>query len=724
MLVKVKWRVLTVVIILSLLLVPGVNVFAVTDSYSQLVAPDPTIPTDEPINLPLEVKPIESYDLHSFYILSDGSLYAAGDNNYGVLGDGTRISRSIPVKILENAVCVDSSSIRAYAITNNGDLYAWGIYNVNYDPEKYTNEQLRPKKIMAGISRIDAYSNGALIINSKGELFDIKDDEKNVTKIMSDVKCASRSVNATFVVKNDGSLWSWGENYYGVLGDGTLNSRSQPKQILSNVLTVSSGTDHVLALKKDGSVWAWGYGAGGAIGYGEIKNSWFPDIEPWGNDRYIPVKVMEDVKSISATAGGSMAIKNDNSLWLWGGCFDDTLNFNLPPTGVPYKALENVAYASSYNSYIMAVKTDGSLWMWGDNSVGTFGDGTTDFVDKPTLIMDNVSDMSVASDYAMILKNDGTVWTTGTMRSDANELGTEIVKVNTGINSNQPVQVFSGAKGVSAGEYHNLILDNKGTVWSWGDNTCGKLGNGTEKYGLETQAVFNGAKSIYASEISSTIEKTDNSLWTCGGMEDSYYTKPTKIFSDVIAYTGRNLIIGTDRVFYSENIHRLASKPTGQRDYEIVYKGLGYDSNEPLMFPSDTILFRKGGDKDAFFALTSKGDLYMSIHYNQPQKIMTDIIYVSETPYWSYDDVHVPYIVKKDGSLLRYGKKETILTNIKKVECPRADMVVMALTRDGKLYAWGQNEFGVVGNGTQAIRPEPAQYRTGIMTAKNIIQSQ
>jgi hypothetical protein len=116
----------------------------------------------------------------------------------------------------------------------------------------------------------------------------------------------------TLAIKTDGSLWAWGDNGWGQLGDSILTNQSSPVKVMESVESVSAGNSHTLAIKTDGSLWAWGsnkwgYNAEGQLGDGTTTNS-------------VPllVKVMESATSVSAGLNYTLAIKNDGSLWAWG----------------------------------------------------------------------------------------------------------------------------------------------------------------------------------------------------------------------------------------------------------------------------------------------------------------------------------------------------------------------------------------------------------------------
>jgi len=171
---------------------------------------------------------------------------------------------------------------------------------------------------------------------------------------------ASRSM----ALKTDGSLWAWGSNWRGGLGDGSgIIGRSTPVQVLTEVAAVSRSG---LAIKTDGGLWVWGANYYGQLGDGTTT------------DRSTPVQVLTGVAAVTAGSGHSLALKTDGSLWAWGQnghgkLGDGTTTDRLTPVQV----LTGVAAVSAGWYHTLALKTDGSLWAWGENVSGQLGDGTT-----------------------------------------------------------------------------------------------------------------------------------------------------------------------------------------------------------------------------------------------------------------------------------------------------------------------------------------------------------
>ena len=180
----------------------------------------------------------------------------------------------------------------------------------------------------------------------------------------------------TAVVKSDKSLWTWGSNDYGQLGDGTTEDHLYPIKTLNDVQAVSLGTYHSAVIKTDGSLWMWGVNYDGQLGDGTIDY------------QLNPIKILDDVQSVSLGAWHSAAIKTDGSLWMWGSNSDGQLGDGTNESRfTPTKIMDDVQAVSLGPYYSAAIKTDGSLWMWGENYYGQLGIGTTTDQWEPKYIL-------------------------------------------------------------------------------------------------------------------------------------------------------------------------------------------------------------------------------------------------------------------------------------------------------------------------------------------------
>jgi len=313
------------------------------------------------------------------------------------------------------------------------------------------------------------------------------------------VPAVSVGAGHSAAIKTDGSLWIWGCNVHGELGDGTKDNKSEPIKIMDNVVQVSLGECHSAAVKKDGTLWMWGLNSSGQLGNSTLDNS------------IIPIKVLDNVKWVSLGGFHSAAIKNDGSLWVWGSnqfgqLGDGTTENRTSPVkimddvvqvalgyyngvsvkkdgtlwilgennyGVPTKVMDNVRFVQS-NGRNAAIKTDDSLWVWGNNDQGELGDGTRIDKTEPIKIMDDVAYVDLGLYHSAAVKKDGTLWTWGF--NDKGQLGNKAMS-NTSITI--PTKVADDIIQVALGDKHSAAIKKDGTLWTWGLNQYGQLGNGT-----------------------------------------------------------------------------------------------------------------------------------------------------------------------------------------------------------------------------------------------------
>jgi alpha-tubulin suppressor-like RCC1 family protein len=275
-----------------------------------------------------------------------------------------------------------------------------------------------------------------------------------------------------FALKSDGTVWSWGWNGFGQLGDGTYTDRYTPVQVsrLTAVTSLGGRGYHSLAVRQDGSVWAWGLNTSGQLGDGTITN------------RNTPVQVIGLSGVLSVTGGyqHSLALMPDHTLRAWGlnsaGELGDGSALAYNPTPVIVSGLRNVSQVSAGWKHSVALRSDGTVWTWGQNDQGELGDGTTTMRNIPVQVsgLSAIVMVSGGDCHTAALKTDGTVWTWGC--NDRGQLGD-----GTYTERHLPVQVsgLTHVTAIAARDYHNLALKSDGTLWAWGWNIHGQLGDNT-----------------------------------------------------------------------------------------------------------------------------------------------------------------------------------------------------------------------------------------------------
>lgn len=344
------------------------------------------------------------------------------------------------------------------------------------------------------------------------------------------------------VIDENGGLWTWGSNYYGQVGNGGVSDstdnygtpfQSEPVKIMDRVSTVAiSVYDRAGAVKEDGSLWVWGCNDMGLLGNGSVSvtHNGMPV-------QLSPVKIMDGVADVSMGSPMSAALKTDGSLWMWGmnrfgvlgspsrGNKTDPYNGNLIQD-VPAKVMDGVTAVSCGTWHTAAIKTDGSLWVWGSNRDGQLGIGQggnkTDedgipYQDVPVKVMDNVAAVSCGPVHTAAVKTDGSLWVWGTNKGG---LGTGDFE-----NRYTPTKIMDGVKAVACGDRSTFILRTDNTLWATGPSSDGELGmNDKGNVYVDMVGYFQTVPAQIMEDVAAVttsgsvtfVVKNDGTLWTFG----------------------------------------------------------------------------------------------------------------------------------------------------------------------------------------------------------------
>ncbi len=316
----------------------------------------------------------------------------------------------------------------------------------------------------------------------------------------------------TAASKGDGTVWGWGYNGKGQLGNGTLIDATNPVQAsgLTNVIAVAGGDDHTLALKADGTVWAWGYNFFGQLGRAPFNFT----------DSSTPVQVygLTDVIAIAGAGKRSLALKKDGTVWAWGAESNVTADNSATVYSAPIQVAglaDVVAIAAGGDSTTgsnvevsMALTWDGKVFTWGYNSSGQLGLGhtTTKFLPKEvTSLPKPAVSISTSGMHTLAVLEDGSQWAWGS--NSGGMLGD-----GTTTSRSSPVQVVGSMTKVidiTAARFHTLALHGDLSVHAWGNNSGGQLGEGTQTARTTPQLVHGAGNAGFYNAGYATSTRAD-----------------------------------------------------------------------------------------------------------------------------------------------------------------------------------------------------------------------
>jgi alpha-tubulin suppressor-like RCC1 family protein len=526
------------------------------------------------------------YSGHTCATKTDGTAWCWGDNGYGQLGDNTTTDRSTPIQVHgvdDVGFLTEVSSISAgYAHTcssiNDGNIYCWGsndgALGDHTETGRETPIKVRETPTFLGdmddvVQEVPGTSHSCVLKtdgtvwcwgrNSRGQLGDNTTNDSYVpiqvhgvddVGFLTEVSSISAGNYHTCATKTDGTAWCWGDNYSGQLGDNTTTDRHTPTQVLGEggigflgeieQISTNSHYSHTCALKTDGTAWCWGDN-----GYGQLGDN-------TTNDSYTPVQVLGvggsgyfvQVEEIQVTHLTTCALKTDGTAYCWGSNGSGQLgNDSTSSSSTPVQVKNSGSFSdfllniqninSSGDENTCTTKTDGTVWCWGENTNGQLGDGTTS--PKPGAVqvkgeggigyLDSVSSVETSEFFSCALKTDGTVWCWGD--NNYGQLGD-----NTTNDSYAPIQVhgvddigyLTDVSEISVGRIYVCATKTDGTMYCWGDNNYGQLGDNTttrrytpiQVHSVDDSGFLTDVENISAGYDYTCATKTDGTAYCWG----------------------------------------------------------------------------------------------------------------------------------------------------------------------------------------------------------------
>ena len=325
---------------------------------------------------------------------------------------------------------------------------------------------------------------------------------------------------ASYAVEGSGELWVWGRNTTGGLGQNNRTNYSSPIQIPGTTwMQVKGGSnpggkDSLIGVKNDGTLWAWGDGATGTLAQNnEVQYS-------------SPVQIPGTawIWPQSSYGGGDQcgAVRTDGTIWVWGSNDKGGLGQNNTTNySSPVQVGSDTTWSTDMNMFTMnykgcyAIKTDGTLWSWGYNYKGMLGQNNEVNYSSPVQIPGTTwKALSDGGRYGVgALKTDGTLWVWG-----ANDYGCLGLNQATSVGVSSPTQVGSGTdwEWLNYDQMDSFGRKTDGTLWAWGYNASGELAlNDVVHRSSPTQIGSDTTWNLTQFNRHGAV-KTDGTLWTWG----------------------------------------------------------------------------------------------------------------------------------------------------------------------------------------------------------------
>ena len=684
---------------------------------------------------------------HCSLTLSYDGTGFVGNRYLQIKVPGTELTSGADVKVNTPTVYssedIDAAHNRTMILKNNGTL--WG----------------------RGVNNIGQLGDGTAI--SRSTAVQVRGSEDNGS--FADIAAIATGQTHTIALKSDGTVWGWGNNSNGKLGDGTTNTiRYTPVQVkepgnsgyLTDVVAIASGYEHTVAVKKDGTVWTWGNNFYGQLGDNTTTYSNIPvQVKGPGNNGYLT-----DVVAVTAGQYHTLALKSDGTVWGWGSNYDGSTLLAID-IGHSYTPIQLVGtWGSGYLSDIVAIdadknhavalKSDGTVWTWGNNTYGQLGDNTTNPRYSPVQVLSyygnvcltEITAIEAGQYYTVALKRDGTVWTWG--RNDYGQLGSNTAGINmltaAKVWDSQNNTHLGNIAAISAGENHTVALKSDGRILAWGAGYSSQYGVQADIQFTDTSAriiaegVLLHEASLDGKQITfalvndifkdNTLDKTNFVINNApAGLEiDSIsYIEPTKC--SIILSCDATDFIGDKGITITVDGVELSRGATAESNKTFIYSSerLAAGGNHTSALLDGTLWT---------WGLNDSGQLgdYSTVSQSIPTKVvnsgtrgyLTDVLFVEAS------NSHT-VVVKIDGTVWAWGKNDYgqlgnssttnsyapvqakgpggsgYITDV--VAVAAGDGYTIALKSDGTVWAWGKNDFGQLGDSSATNSNVPVQVK-------------
>jgi alpha-tubulin suppressor-like RCC1 family protein len=359
----------------------------------------------------------------------DSPTFSWGNNSTGMLGDASSTTRSSPVSVVggfTNWIEVSAGCFHNLGLRANGTAWAWGANTYGRLGDNTTTSRLSPVSVVGGFT--------------------------DWVQLSASIGTTSTNNAHSLGLRANGTIWGWGLNSSGQIGDETITSRLSPVSVVGGFtdwVQVSAGGMHSLGLRSNGTAWAWGRNFYGNLGDNSITS------------KSSPVSVVGDFTDwtqLSAGSSHSLGLRANGTAWAWGANINGRLGDNSTtsrssPVSVVGGFSDWIQVSASEHS--LGLRSNGTAWAWGPNTYGRLGDNSLTSRSSPVSVVGGFSDwvqLSAGGSHSLAIRADGTAWAWG--RNLTGALGD-----NSLTNRSSPVSVVGGFTDwvqVSGGAFHSL----------------------------------------------------------------------------------------------------------------------------------------------------------------------------------------------------------------------------------------------------------------------------
>ncbi|HVG57661.1 MAG TPA: RCC1 repeat-containing protein [Hyalangium sp.] len=406
----------------------------------------------------------------------------------------------MPIQVpgLTEVVAIETRTDTSYALRADGTVWAWGLISEGQHgqvPQPGVHVQPVPIQV-PGLSRVVSLSVG---------------------------------YTHALAVRRDGTVWGWGRNAEGQLGDGRQGPSGPVRQVqgLHGVEAVAAGAQFSMALKRDGTLWTWGRNDSGGMGTGSAR-------------RLSPSPVaLTGVRAIASSPRNMLALRRDGTVWTWGAPLWSPGSFQATPVRV--EGLDSATKIAAGRSHLMALRTDGTLWAWGSNGSGQLGAGTTTRL-TPVQVenLTGVVEIAAGNAHSLALRSDGTVWSWG-----ANYYGQFGDLTLQSRSTAAQVQGLTDVTAVFAHEGLSLALRSDGTVWWWGSTRPAWRRGDRQPHAPEPVQGLTHIVKLATTDEDVLAVREDGTLWkwTVGVPGEVNAAQQVAGFTDAVDVAGNNFLL-------------------------------------------------------------------------------------------------------------------------------------------------------------------------------------